>query len=195
MKTKYRILFATMLLFACCRNNANAQVFSYDTKMGSLGYGFPNLIGSYFKKYKSYSGFIARSEGPFFGKLEFSIAEKMSLGVCADIDKVTIQYNDPNLVYGGNIWRECTSFGILARFNYHFFDSDDFDPYLGAGVGYRYHDFDISNYSNPDIIQSFGGIGFEITAGIRYFFMDNIAFYAEAGYAKAPFQGGVVFKF
>jgi hypothetical protein len=77
----------------------------------------------------------------------------------------------------------------------------DWDIYIGGGAGYNY-------YMNKDFTTFFPEdttfrshfkipfpISYEMTVGIRYYFLTRTAIYLEAGMGKSLAQAGFVFKF
>jgi hypothetical protein len=108
----------------------------------------------------------------------------------------------PNITVGGVAsFRSYSNFGsyysIGPRGSYHFneilsLSTDKADLYAGIGLiysGFSYSDSRISS------LYSYGGIGFPIHIGGRYFFSENLGGFAEVGYGLAPLSVGVTFKF
>jgi opacity protein-like surface antigen len=99
--------------------------------------------------------------------------------------------------YQGNINFKNTS--VLGRINLHFANSEKFDAYWGAGLGYKFGRWKHTD-NDPDTevdgeIPSIIPFGFETTVGVRYFFIPNVGVYAELDIAKAPIQFGLTAKF
>lgn len=164
----------------------------------SLGYGAPNLSKSLFSIYESYTDFTMKSMGPLHLKFEYFLSDRFGVGLVANYvsSYVSWIYDDGM----GGKWNESYDYSSLAfnvRFNWHFYNQNGFDFYAGSGVGYK-----ITNYKfkSDDPLGtgslSLGGfpLGFEVTAGGRYFITDMIGVYAEVGAAKSVIQGGVVVK-
>ena len=77
--------------------------------------------------------------------------------------------------------------------------NDKFDPYLGVGLGflkygYKWTSSDPSfNEANYNV--SLGTpLGYQIFAGARYMFSDNVGGYVEVGYGLSVANFGLTFK-
>jgi hypothetical protein len=88
---------------------------------------------------------------------------------------------------------------IGATVNYHFkLDNKQFDPFIGAGLGYHIVSFSCSGapgcdtgFYNNAYSSSIYFIG---RLGGRYFFNDNMALYADVGAGAATLNAGLTFK-
>ena len=81
--------------------------------------------------------------------------------------------------------------GVTA--NYHFrLDEPKFDPFVGIGLGYKIISCDIPGTSNIDCANS--DIYVIARAGMRYFFGQSTAFYADIGAGAATLNLGLMFK-
>ncbi|MBC8045336.1 MAG: outer membrane beta-barrel protein [Fimbriimonadaceae bacterium] len=174
--------------------STRAQAFEEGNSTISVGYGFPNLVGAIFNAYETYEQYDAKSLGPIFGKYEYAVSDNIGVGLNIGYSQTTVTY-----VLGTyNEEFKYSSLGILARINWHFGDSDNFDPYAGFGLGYRTGNYTFTS-DDPNAqevtLDTPIPFGMEITVGSRYFFTDNFGAYAELGFAKAPFQIGLVGKF
>jgi len=84
--------------------------------------------------------------------------------------------------------------GVTA--NYHFkMDNKKIDPFLGAGLGYQI----VNATCEVNGIDYCGGsygseIYFITKGGIRYFWKDNMALYADVGVGAATLNVGLVWK-
>lgn len=91
-----------------------------------------------------------------------------------------------------------TNYGVTylpfaVTVNYHFHVANKkIDPFAGAGFGYQRVSF--SNCPLTNCGYSSGGYGVG-RAGIRYFYMPNMALYADAGAGDAALNVGLMFKF
>lgn len=103
------------------------------------------------------------------------------------------------------------TWSALARINYHIIAENNFDLYVGAGIGFRANNFSVSandpstdrwNFPInlgfitrriPNSIQ-IPTIGSDFTVGLRYHVLPPIAFYAEFGVAKSFLQGGITIR-
>ena len=88
-----------------------------------------------------------------------------------------------------------TAYSILARFNFHFGNSEVFDPYAGIGLGYRHNNYSYSG-GDPDNqpldVSGLLNTGLDFTIGARFYLTENIGLYGEVGIAKTPIQVGLV---
>ncbi len=91
-----------------------------------------------------------------------------------------------NLNYLGNAYVQNRT-TLMGRCAYHFdFNIDKMDVYAGAGIGLQIRSYknSLSIYPNPSV---FGGI--------RYYFTDQFAVFAEVGYGLGYLSGGIVYRF
>ncbi|MEZ5013138.1 MAG: outer membrane beta-barrel protein [Chitinophagales bacterium] len=200
---KITLLLVSLSVGLLTVHTAKAQAFEEGNSYISVGYGFPNLLGSIFKAYEEYNDYHASSTGPIYGKYEYAINDHIGVGALVNYSstKVTYQYdsfddNGDPAVYGYEV--KWSSFSILGRVNWHFGESDKFDPYFGVGMGYRSSSYTVTSddpYLDNWEIGTLIPFGMEITVGGRYFFTDAIGVYAELGFAKSPFQVGLTAKF
>ena len=198
------ILFTCAALFATGLSHVRAQAFPQGKSMVSVGHGAVTFMGAIKRSFDPYTDLSYTSLGPLYLKYEYAISDNIGFGLnfaYAEND-FTYRYNslDPDGIE--RTYSESTSrstYSVLARFNFHMGDSPKFDPYVGFGVGYRDANWEISS-NNPFgtsgvSFKSLMPFGFEITAGARYFFVDNLGIYAEVGGAKSVFQGGITARF
>ncbi len=182
-----------------------AQSFSMGNNNVSVGYGIGNFIQAGFSSYKNYDEYSFKASGPFFLKYEHALSDRIGIGINIAYVGATVSYLDKSYIvdttsmtfYKQTInW---SSYSILTRFNFHFANSEKFDPYMGIGVGYRgaiwkYTDND-PNYDNSASVSSWFPLGFETTIGARYYFSPAIGAYMEFGLAKALLQFGLTANF
>ncbi len=166
----------------------------------SAGYGFPSITKTIFN--------IADGQnvqtifiGPVYGKVEYSISETVGFGLnfAYSYGRATYETSDDEidtLFYNTSF--KYKSYSALARFNFHFGDSETFDPYAGVGFGYRNANYsytsDDPEYEGKDV-DGFNHFGLDFTIGARLFITENIGLYGEVGIAKSPMQAGIVVKF
>lgn len=190
---KINFLFA-MILMAMVSQVSFGQAFEQGTKVISVGYGFGNLNKALFSAYQSNDGYQYKGFGPLFGKFEYGVSDKIGLGLNIAHIGSTMTWNEGS--YKSEMaWRNTSA---LMRLNIHFSNSDKLDAFWGAGVGYRFGKWDYSDNdpSMDDItFSNVIPLGFETTIGVRYFFVEHVGVYAEAGLAKAPIQFGLSAKF
>lgn len=183
--------------------NVKAQAFEEGNIIVSAGYGFPNLVGTLFSVYETYAGYNISSFGPLYFKGEYAVTDNIGVGLALGFSSTTIEYNRESFDAQGDAVTYVDGYtyassNYLVRVNYHFGDSDKFDPYCGVGMGYRSSKSEFTStepgYVSTDLDFPFP-FGFETTFGTRYYFTDNIGAYAEVGFAKSIFQIGISAKF
>lgn len=191
-----------MSIFGLGSSTVSGQHYSEGNMIGSVGYGFGNLAQATFSVYKNSTGYNYSAIGPVFLKGEYMITDNFGIGGAfayagAEViweDEFTTTTTGETLKYKVD-W---SSWSLLARANYHLGDHDKFDPYLGAGVGYRTAKWNWSdNDPDEDYALSYDSpfhLGMELTGGARYFFTENIGAYVEVGMAKAVVQFGISAK-
>jgi len=165
----------------------------------SAGYGFPSVAKTAFNLIEG-DNINSSFYGPFFGKAEFALNETVGFGVnfayaSGSATYMTQDNEIDTLFYNSGV--NYKAFSILARFNFHFGNSDRFDPYAGIGLGYRNNNYSYTGGdpdSQPTDINGFFHMGADLTIGARMYLTNNIGIYAEVGVAKTPIQVGLVVK-
>jgi outer membrane protein W len=201
---KKNTLFALFFVaFFLTSTTTKAQIFEEGKSFISAGYGFVGFGASIYKSILDGTDVKIANIGPLYFKYEYAVSENIGIGlVVANIQNnfsadYTVTENGQTRVYTESLKRSNTS--IMARLNWHFGESDKFDPYFGFGLGYRTGGWRYSN-TNPndntkvDLPTAFP-FGFETTVGARYFFSPNIGLYTEFGLAKSVVQFGVTASF
>lgn len=212
-----------ILLLTCLSASVSAQFFSapgwdylWDQKAHekgqihfSYGYGQPRLDNKLFDYQKDSSiDFRVVGVGPFYWKTEYGLSRKLSvmLSVNYILYKADWKWLRPDVFYDSLDlpFRYGTKLHDLSanlRFNYHLFVNKEWDVYIGGGVGYNYFiNKDFTSYLPDDTLFQAHfklpyPVSYEMTLGVRYFFLTRTAFYLEAGLGKSLVQGGFVFKF
>jgi opacity protein-like surface antigen len=202
MKKHFYTLSLIFLTFSF--SNIKAQAFEEGRSIVSVGYGVAGLSGTFFRDFFDGTDIVSKNFGPIYFKYEYAVSEKLGIGVAvANVSNsysTTGSYIDNNGIsrnYTEKLSRSNTS--ILARLNWHFGEDDNFDPYFGFGMGYRFGGWEYTisdpaagdNETVPAVIP----FGFELTTGARYFFTDNFGIYGEVGLAKSIGQFGLSVKF
>ena len=86
---------------------------------------------------------------------------------------------------------------LMGRCAYHFdFDIDKMDVYAGAAVGIQLRGSEKDRVNG--MVYPIAGRVFPfptVFGGIRYYFSDQFAVYAEAGYGLGYLSGGIVYRF
>ncbi len=173
----------------------------------SYGYGQPRLDKNLFKYQKDSIDFKVVGIGPFFWKAEQGLTRKLSVSLSAAYILYKSEWKrmrpDPKYNYELPFRYGTTLHDISAnlRLNYHLFVNKEWDVYIGGGVGYNHFiNKDFTSYAPDD--STFKSqfkipypVSYEMSFGVRYFFLTRTAIYLEAGLGKAIVQGGFVFKF
>lgn len=193
-----------LLSAAClCAFAARSQAFEMGKSYISVGYGVGNFSRTFVTAAAKGTGVETSFLGPLFAKYEYAVAENVGFGVVfaymgakASSTNTYVDDNGDEQTY--TLTTDFSTWSALARVNYHFSDDDNFDPYIGLGMGYRNGGVRYT-YSDPNAdkigdIPTIIPFGMEMTLGARYMVASNIGFYAEVGFAKAVVQGGLVFK-
>ncbi|MBX2978350.1 MAG: outer membrane beta-barrel protein [Flavobacteriales bacterium] len=198
------LIGSTALLSALSASSAQAQAFQEGGHTVSVGHGAVTFLGNLNRTFDLYTDLNYKGLGPLYLKYEYGVTDRIGLGVNIAYATNEWSYRYQGTDENGNAAQytestERNTYSVLARFNYHFGNSDRFDPYFGFGMGYRDANWKF-NSSDPNggsgvEVKSLMPFGFEFTLGARYFFTDNIGLYAEVGGAKSVFQGGLVAKF
>jgi len=109
-------------------------------------------------------------------------------------------YTSYNYNWGsGYRWRY-TFLDIGVRGSYHFSElfeirNEQVDVYGGAFLGFLVSSYSGDSFFGSDNDPYAGGLRLGIHAGVRYFFSEKVAGYAELGYGIAPLSLGLTFKF
>jgi len=198
------LLGASALITLMNSASTQAQAFQEGGHTVSVGHGAVTFLGNLNRTFDLYTDLNYKGLGPLYLKYEYGVTDRIGLGVNIAYATNEWDYRYQSTDENGNtvFYNESTerdTYSVLARFNYHFGNSDRFDPYFGFGVGYRDANWKF-NSSGPDggsgvELKSLMPFGFEFTLGARYFFTNNIGLYAEVGGAKSVMQGGLVAKF
>lgn len=168
-----------ILLFAVAifsTHFVSAQEFEVGTNAINLGIGFG---GGYYNAVSGANispGFSASYErgiwdaGPGVVSLgAFGGYKSYGLGSSVDLSQIT--------------------FGVRGAYHYTGFDVDNLDVYGGVAISYDNYGYDGGNFSN------FNDINFGAFIGGRWYFSDNFAAFAEAGYGASIITVGATLRF
>ena len=154
--------------------------------------------------------------GPLFLKYEYALTKLIGVGAVVGYWSTTYtethdyyeeEYNNNTNTYEMVNYHDIskykfTSFSAGARLNFHFGTGEKLDPYAGIAGGYTSLNYDFTyDSNNPDQVATpvhYTGIPiyFAMSAGLRYYFTENIGAYAEVGIDKlSVIQGGLAIKF
>lgn len=173
----------------------------------NYGYGQPRLDYKLFSHQKDSTDFRAVGVGPFYWRAEYGLTRKLSAAIsCSWImyksdwkrNRYDAKWNmELPFVYGTRVH----DIAANLRLNYHFFVNKEWDLYVGGGAGYNYFMKKYFTTYGPDD-STFDAhfkipypISYEMSVGVRYYFLTRTAIYLEAGFGKSLIQGGFTFKF
>jgi outer membrane protein W len=195
-------LLAVTLLFLAVNCTAYAQDESTAYYQGSstisAGYGIGNIWKKLFKLSGAFSGgkYDVSASGPYTLIYEYGVSDKISAGVSLGYSKVEGDYSDAsNYKYTETL----TNISALARANYHFGQSEKFDPYLGLGLGYynfkyEYKDNDTNPNTTTFAVPSAFGLSAQL--GAKYYIASSFGLFAEVGYVAGSYaQVGLTARF
>ena len=190
-----KILFSLFLFLST--QQLNAQAFEQENNFIQAGYGLGLGYGRLLNAYDAYDGYKFSGFGPVFASYERGITDRIGVGVALSYSSYGGKWLDGSNYNYSYRW---TTLSIMARGAYHFeMRNDKFDPYLGVGIGflkygYKWTSSDPSfNEANYNV--SLGTpLGYQIFAGARYMFSDNVGGYVEVGYGLSVANFGLTFK-
>jgi opacity protein-like surface antigen len=209
MKTKVMI-FSVMYFLTCSFSQAQNPVFGRGRVSFTAGYGF--LSTWYLTRNISFSGDTPdgiellrdshyKVSGPVYAKFEVGVSKHLGLGLnfawaSNTWESAELEYQGENQIEFKQ-FNNRTTYSILFRVNAHFGPFKKFDPYVGAGIGYRDSrvNFHIENATDSSGVSNHRPtLGWELDAGLRYYVTPWLAAYAEIGLSKSLIQTGVVFS-
>jgi hypothetical protein len=179
-KHKLVIIFAFALVFWFVGSDASAQG---ELKQGDI------LAGAFLGFGHNYGGGVGIGINT-----EYSITDEIGIGGYFAYTRWDYGYG-----YGGGSYNyHYNFFDIGVRGSYHFGDlfnvrNKKFDPYASAYLGYLASSYTGDNsvvYTDPYGNKLRTGV----VAGARYYFSDNFAGYAEAGYGVHLLAVGLTLK-
>lgn len=207
-------LIVLSALFASA-NFSNAQVYDKGNFAVDAFYGFPNLLSGLVRTAAStYETSKVTTLGPLGVTAEYLLTEKFGIGLEATYMSINAKYSYTQSSYyydnntnnyvttSSNVDYEdkYTRLRVLPRVNFHFGNSDRFDPYLTAGIGYANfkstHTSSDASYSGTGLdFTTPGNLATRVGFGVRYFFTDNFGFMAEGGIGGPLVRVGLSAKF
>lgn len=225
-------IFLIVIFFLSLLNMSGQSNPVGDRNGLTIGYGFPNLTRNILTKDLLNSNAqlksVATSQGgtftypnevlgPIFVKYDFALTEKFGVGLVVGYFDVTVSevyqyknsYGSQSAVtgnYNQTITNNVTSLSVGARFNYHFGNEQNFDPYFGLAVGYSNTSEKESFTSNDpgvplpetNTVTSSPKLPLYIagTLGARVYLTKHLGFYGEFGFDKfSLIQLGLATKF
>lgn len=189
-------------------SGGNFEGFAKGKVLLTAGVGTGNLINTLTKQI-SLGDRLSYSKTPLlFFKGEYAISDHVGIGLNYAQTGFKLNYRRPtdsfieastNNKIPVEMGVNYNSWSILARVNYHFIPNNQFDVYVGMGIGYRNNTFTVSDNDpgkNWDIkLPTIPSMGFDATVGVRAYVIPNLAAYGEFGMAKGLLQGGLTLSF
>lgn len=216
-----------IIAFFVCTNYTQAQLNEKRTAFLQFGYGYPSAMSimSSLLKFSfndasdptASSSFSYKGFGPVHFRFEYMVSPRVGIGLSANYQTGSFQFNNNYMDYDDNYIQTSTTFKInsvnaLGRVNFHFLKNNTVDLYYGLGIGYSSNKVDLkfdvkSNFiDNEDkqYVQEFEDylnsafkilpISVESVAGMRWAFSKNVGMYTEVGWCKALAQIGFYAK-
>jgi len=155
-------------------------------------YGWPNLWTSTLKSIvtdNSSYGIKVGTLGPIAGKFEYLVADKVGVGVVVNYATSSVSWTDTTFVAGvSHEYKYKASvprYRVMAKFGFHYGNSDVFDGYTNICVGYGGFSLktttDDPNYNDENLNLRLTPVAFRICTGGRIFFTENIGAVMEFG--------------
>jgi hypothetical protein len=191
--TGFLFLFSLLVNF-----NLSAQTFNKGDLLFSFGGGVGNIPLSGLQSSHDNYHYI----GPLYLKGERAVSNRIGLGLNlsyyhAEGDIYTyagpIDSTSPPRPIDTTYGDLAEGYGILFRFNYHPVKSGIFDPYMGAGLGYR-GGYEYIHHGGGGIEPLGPPLGFAFSIGTRIYMLNSLAAYFEIGIEKAALQAGFTYR-
>lgn len=187
----------TFILLLSTYTAARSQVFESESNHLSIGYGLGSGYGRLLNAYQAYDGYKFSGFGPVQVAYERGITDNIGVGASFGYSGYGGTWLQSNYDYKYS-WK---TISVLIRGAYHFdLNNRNFDPYAGVGIGFLKYSYKWTS-SDPSFnegnynVSSGSPLGYQIFAGARYHFNDNVGVYAEIGYGLALLNAGLTFKF
>jgi opacity protein-like surface antigen len=197
---KLFLVFFSGAIFASF-NTAQAQVFEQGSNHLNAGYGIGLGYGRILKAYDVYDGYKFSGFGPAILSFERGVTDNIGIGASISYSTYGASWVQKSYLSSYDYSYRWTTFSILARGAYHFrISNDKFDPYVGLGLGFMKFGYKWTS-SDPNFNETTNSVslgspfGYQIFAGARYMFTDNIGAYAEIGFGLSVANFGLTFKF
>jgi hypothetical protein len=188
-----RLLFTFSLAFALA-TGAFSQAIEQGNMIVDVTYGWPNLWTSTLKGLltdNTSTNIKVGTMGPISGKFEYMVADKVGVGVVFNYATSSVKWN-------GDVYNTTTGlyntydykiavprYRIMAKFGFHYGNSDMFDGYTNICVGYGGFSMNTTtndpNYDDESINLKVAPVAWRICTGGRIFFTDNIGAMMEFG--------------
>lgn len=187
MKKKFHFIGA--LALACSIfsvSQTKAQALDEGDMLINAYFGFPNLYSSVLKT--AYANAGTNEEvggiGPIGLRGEFMATDRIGIGVDINYANTYIKWSDDFTGTNYNYEVAVPRLRAMARFNFHFGNSDVFDFYAGVGAGYSSfsatYDSNDPNWIYEEVSNPLP-VAFRACVGSTYFFSDFLGASLELG--------------
>lgn len=185
----------------------SAQAFDDGVNLVSLGFGLPasNKFEEEFNENAKFYNYNLKNYGTGVLKYEHGLHKYFGLGLNMEFSAASVHYEYKVIQPKADtvtISNDTKSkiFGIYARLNGHFPVGNNFDLYLGAGLGYlyklnKYTDTNNADETRIDQRKTVLNFDYQLTLGARYMIKEKVGVFAEIGRATTLCQLGLVVKF
>ncbi|MGF1639140.1 MAG: hypothetical protein ACFCUU_18835 [Cyclobacteriaceae bacterium] len=176
-------IFTLALLTCFATNSAHSQAFDIGDNVVALGIGLGSTYGHGF----GYAGSGYRQSPAINLQYERGMWEAgpgvISLGGFVGYKSFNYRDSDFSVNY--------TNIGVRSAYHYHGIDNDKIDVYGGLMLSYLNINSNLGSLGSA----SSGGLRFDLYVGGRYYFMENLAGFAELGFGFTVLNVGVALKF
>ncbi len=210
MKRKFFFLAVLAVGLLGATPNVQAQAVEKGNFMIDVYYGFPNLMTSLFKAIAEANtddpNLKIRGIGPFGGKIQYMVGEKIGIGLDVFYAQSSFEYTD-NYIDGTTGLPVSYNYKLvnsrprfLLRGDFHLGDNDVVDPYFGVGLGYNAGNykftttdpfFDITAYNTRNLIP----VAYRLAFGTKFYFAPFLGAGVEVGLGGPLLTVGLSGKF
>jgi hypothetical protein len=193
---KRKLLF--LLVAFAIGNSCYSQAVEQGNSLIDVTYGWPNLWTNVFKSAETTStstNVKTGTMGPIAIKYEYMIADKIGVGGIFNYANSSVKYDDVTQVYNSatgtydekiyNYKLSVPRFRVMAKFSFHYGNSDMFDGYTSIGVGYGGYSFKYDtndpNYTSDNFDMKIAPVAIRVATGGRVYFSDNVGAIMEFG--------------
>ena len=187
-----RILIIICLAFAF-NSGSYSQAVKEGTSIFDVTLGWPNLYTNIFKIAVDNDNSIGTSAsgiGPIGIKYEYMVADKVGIGGIINYANSTVKFREDvttnNITQTYNYEFSAQRIRAMAKFSFHFGNSEKFDGYTTIALGYISHKWkyetDDPYYDDESLdLQLALPVAVRLAVGGRYYFTDNIGALMEFG--------------
>jgi outer membrane protein W len=182
--------------------SSKAQFFEKDLNFVSAGYGLGLGYGRLLNAYQGYDGYKFSGFGPVALTFERAVTDNIGIGLQLGYSSYGGTWNQSSYLGSTYDYKyKWSTLSIMARGAYHFnVRNRNFDPYIGAGIGYRKYSYKYTS-TDPTFNSTSNNISlgiplaYQLFVGARYMFNDNFGAYVEAGYGLSVLNAGITLSF